>query len=94
MRLSSCEAERIRECVQSFDPAAQILLFGSRADDSRRGGDIDLLIVSRTIDLRQRLRLQSRLEDALGLQRIDLVVSPNVESDPFAKFVAGRGVYL
>ncbi len=94
MRLSSYQAERIRECVQSFDPEAQVLLFGSRADDSQRGGDIDLLIVSRNISLRERLRLQSKLEDALGLQKIDVMIVANVESNPFAKFVEGRGVYL
>ena len=70
------------------------MLFGSRADDSQRGGDIDLLIVSRNIKLRERLRLQSKLEDALGLQKIDVMIVPNIESNPFAKFVEGRGVYL
>jgi hypothetical protein len=52
------------------------------------------MIVSRNIKLRDRLRLQSKLEDALGLQKIDLLIVPNMESNPFAKFVEGRGVYL
>ncbi len=94
MRLNTDQAASIRQCVQRFDPEAQVLLFGSRADDSRRGGDIDLLIVSRRINLRQQLRLQSKLEDVLGLQKIDLMIVGDVESSPFAKFVEGTGVYL
>ena len=94
MRLSANQAASIRQCVQRFDPEAQVLLFGSRADDSRRGGDIDLLIVSRRINLRQQLRLQSKLEDVLGLQKIDLMIVGDVESSPFAKFVEETGVYL
>ncbi len=94
MRLSADQAAAIRQCVQRFDSEAQVMLFGSRADDARRGGDVDLLIVSRRINLRAQLRLQSKLEDILGLQKIDLTIVSDVESSPFAKFVAGTGVYL
>ena len=94
MRLSVEEAKSIRQCVLRFDPKAEVFLFGSRADDTRRGGDIDLLIVSKEIGLRQRLRLQSALEDALGLRKIDLVIVDNVDNSPFAKSVQPGSVRL
>jgi len=94
MRLSIEEAKSIRQCVLRFDPKAEVFLFGSRADDTRRGGDIDLLIVSKRIGLRERLRLQSALEDALGLRKIDLVIVDNVDNSPFARSVQAGSVRL
>ena len=46
MRLTKFEAESIKESVYGFDPDARIILFGSRVDDTKRGGDIDLLVLS------------------------------------------------
>ena len=94
MRLSIEEAKSIRQCVLRFDPKAEVYLFGSRADDTRRGGDIDLLIFSKRIGLRERLRLQSALEDALGLRKIDLVIVDNVDNSPFARSVQPGSVRL
>jgi predicted nucleotidyltransferase len=94
MRLSGEQAKTIRNCVLRFDPGAEVFLFGSRTDDTRRGGDIDLLIVSRRIGLRERLRLQNALQDALGLQKIDLVIVDDVDHNPFAKSVQTRSIPL
>jgi uncharacterized protein len=46
MRLSEYERTSIREAVKNFIPDAKILLYGSRTDDSKRGGDIDILILT------------------------------------------------
>jgi hypothetical protein len=57
---------------------ASVRLFGSRVDDSKRGGDIDLLISTRLSDAEQILRseidFQVRVQQALGEQRIDLLI--------------------
>lgn len=53
MRLSRIERDVIvREARESFGPDARVKLFGSRTDDSRRGGDIDLLVQSDVCQLR------------------------------------------
>jgi len=44
------EVETIKSTVTGEDPEARVYLFGSRADDNARGGDIDLLIESRVMD--------------------------------------------
>ena len=74
MRLTQQQRRIIRQCVATCDPSAKVLLFGSRLDDHRRGGDIDLLIRSRKIDFIKRLRLKLALMDALGPQKIDIAV--------------------
>ena len=93
MRLTSEQHRDICQSVQEADPDAAVYLFGSRVDDAQRGGDIDLLVLSRRIGLRERLRLLMKLEDHLGAQRIDLVVKPALD-DPFARMISAKGVRL
>ena len=46
MRITTAEHQAIRQAISEVDPEANIYLFGSRANDNARGGDIDLLIIS------------------------------------------------
>lgn len=52
MRLTHEQIAIIRRTAQEiFGPEARVWLFGSRVDDSKRGGDVDLLVESgRPID--------------------------------------------
>ncbi|MFQ5488388.1 MAG: nucleotidyltransferase domain-containing protein [Gammaproteobacteria bacterium] len=99
MRLSNETQKIIREAVHEiFGPEAGIILFGSRADDSARGGDIDLLIQSdKPIPERERkaLQLVARLQIRLGDQPIDvLVLDPQVEPQPVHQQAIETGVRL
>ena len=79
MRLSEYEVVRIKQIVaEYFGPDARVRLFGSRADDTRRGGDIDLLVESsleREDAFRAKVEALTDLHLALGEQKIDLVTS-------------------
>ena len=44
MRITSQQHEAIVKTVREFIPDGKVILFGSRADDARRGGDIDLFV--------------------------------------------------
>ena len=45
MRLTTSQIETIRQAArQNFGAGASVWLFGSRVDDARRGGDVDLYI--------------------------------------------------
>ena len=78
MRLTSHQAEAIRQAVvRVLGLPARIWLFGSRVDDTARGGDIDLLVETDAV-LASRAeaicRLYGALVMALGDRRIDVLV--------------------
>ncbi len=78
MRLSQSQIEAIKtSTIEIFGPEAQVWLFGSRVDDAKRGGDIDLYVELPNIDPEQIRRLESRfwirLQRRLGERKIDIV---------------------
>ena len=81
MRLSKKDQETIRHAVHSVDPEAIVYLFGSRVDDSKKGGDVDLLVVSDGIRFEDELRIRRNILDQIGWQKIDLIVKKNNELD-------------
>jgi predicted nucleotidyltransferase len=79
MRLPSNAITVIRDAAKHhFGPQAKVWLFGSRVDDSKRGGDIDLYVELDT-PVKERVlktcRMDAEIQIALGEQKIDIVVS-------------------
>ena len=74
MRLTPHQRTAILTAVGKQDPKARIILFGSRADDRARGGDIDLLIVSDVIGLHEEWEIRRDVLDEIGWQKLDLIV--------------------
>jgi predicted nucleotidyltransferase len=96
MRLTEYQAKIIKEnCQTIFGEQAQVYLFGSRTDDNRRGGDIDLYIipVSHENLLEKELSLAARLQQQLGDQRIDIVLSRD-KNRPIEQQAIQTGVKL
>jgi predicted nucleotidyltransferase len=95
MRLSPKEVRAIQasfaECLAAI--SFQLYLFGSRLDDHKKGGDIDLLVVvgaenkSKTVELKSKIR--SAIFKYLPEQRIDITVASEVEltTDLFLKTI-------
>ncbi len=94
MRLSLEERQHILEAVHALDAGAEVRLFGSRVRDDTKGGDIDLLIISETLDRKLLRNLRLRLQDRLGARKIDVVVSVPELSAPFACLAFEEGVPL
>lgn len=82
MRLSPKQIAAIEQAArQTFEPNSTVTLFGSRLDDSARGGDIDLLIEPPTALspdelVARRNRFITQLYRLLGEQRIDVLIVP------------------
>lgn len=75
MRLTRDEISAIRRCAAAaFGADCEITLFGSRVDDTRRGGDIDLHVVADRADLTDELAFREALAASLGERRVDLVL--------------------
>jgi predicted nucleotidyltransferase len=79
--------------IASFDSSARVSVFGSRANDAARGGDIDLLIVSDRLAPSGGWDIQDALMDRLGEQRIDVVIASSPRS-PFERIVFREAVPL
>jgi len=95
MRLTASEVTAIREEIGTLDPDAEVYLYGSRVDDSARGGDIDLLVVSETLGFREVLRLRTRILDRVGWQQLDLLVRRRDQLDePMAAIAQETGIKL
>ncbi len=93
MRLSDKEKSAIKKAVRETDPLARVFLFGSRTDDSKKGGDIDLLIMSDSLGRVEKRKIKFRLCDALGEQKIDLLIAGDL-TDPFVRMAKKRGIEL
>jgi len=77
----------IREAIHRFDPEARIWLFGSRVDDRRRGGDIDLAVLSRRIHREDRHAIRHEICERIGEQKIDLVIAPDRDHPMLARAI-------
>lgn len=93
MRLSEQQKQSIIRTIKSKDPKARVYLFGSRVDDSARGGDIDLLVLSEQIDFLQKIKIEARLVMELGDQKVDLVLSKQ-GMEPFARLALNKAIEL
>lgn len=80
MRLTDVERVDIASAAAVVLPAgSRVSLFGSRVDDARRGGDVDLLVElpgapSPDDIVRMRSRLTAQLYRRWGERRIDLLM--------------------
>lgn len=95
MRLTATQFKTIHQTTrQYFGADAAVWLFGSRADDRQRGGDIDLYVeTAGPAPLRQVLRCKLELEEKLDL-RVDLVIKAPGEDKPIFNIAKETGVRL
>ncbi|MEN9479195.1 MAG: hypothetical protein RLZZ298_590 [Pseudomonadota bacterium] len=74
---------------------AEVWLYGSRLDDTRRGGDIDLLVKSsQSLGLLQRARIKNLLEENLQIPVDILAHSPEQVESPFVRIAKAQAVRL
>ena len=94
MRLSAIELKAIRATLAAADPLGRIYLYGSRVDDTRRGGDIDVFLeATRAIDLKTALTLRHRLSSVCDTKVDLLIKTPDQEEMPIHQ-IARHGIQL
>lgn len=96
MRLTSHERDTIKAAsLRHF--GVPVRLFGSRVDDARRGGDIDLYIEAPLTPAQafsSELAMAVELWKALGERKIDIVVSDGQQLQPIHLCARRDGVWL
>jgi len=75
MRLSKYYASTIKSVFETIFDNGNIYLFGSRVDDTKKGGDIDLYIEieDKSGLFEKKIKFLSKLKQKIEDQRIDLV---------------------
>ena len=99
MRLSPEQVAIIRNAAaEVFGSDARVWLFGSRVDDSKRGGDIDLLIEAPQLpaveSFLRKVRFLGKLEDGLGERKIDVVIQHPGDTRAIVRIAQATGVRL
>jgi predicted nucleotidyltransferase len=76
MRLSEHTKTSIIAVFEQIFQKGDIYLFGSRVDDQQKGGDIDLLVVPKSLDnmANKKIAFLVLLKQMIGEQKIDVVI--------------------
>jgi uncharacterized protein len=95
MRITEQQKNAIIDAVISADQNAKVWLFGSRVDDGKKGGDIDIGVLSSIAeaDVMQEIEIRQKIFDTFGGRKIDLVVSKDGQ-EAFFKYAVQKGILL
>ncbi|TVQ20877.1 MAG: nucleotidyltransferase domain-containing protein [Spirochaetaceae bacterium] len=99
MRLTEKQRTDILQTSREiFGPDATVTLFGSRVDDTARGGDIDLMVttgMNLAAARHQKIRFLVRLKKRIGDRRIDVVLrTPDSEERAIHRVASTEGVLI
>jgi predicted nucleotidyltransferase len=72
LRLKKYEKEAIISTFKEIFENGEIILFGSRIDDTKRGGDIDLYIKA-PYSFEKKIKFLAKLKRKIGDRKIDVV---------------------
>jgi len=95
MRLTQTEVKAIKIVIATIlGDNIRIWLFGSRVDDTKRGGDIDLMVdVDKRVSLIDEVTCKMRLKELLDIKVDLLIKNPGVDK-PIYHIAMETGVML
>ena len=95
MRISQSIRFSICKLVREQLTGAQCYLFGSRANDEAKGGDIDLLLITdEKLSLSAVCRFRRQILSVIGEQKIDIVNFTKASDHPFKSIALETAVEL
>ncbi|WP_309498797.1 nucleotidyltransferase domain-containing protein [Sulfurovum sp.] len=94
MRLGQEQIDLLKNKLKALSLNAKIYLFGSRVDDTKKGGDIDLLVVSDEITKKDLRILRVEFFKYFGEQKLDIVLDNGEFKNPFTKHIFQKAVLL
>ena len=95
MRIKEYEKDVIVEAVKTMDKDARVWLFGSRVNDAKKGGDVDIAIFSDKInkEVMTKIKVRRFICDRIGEQKIDIVTTSDGKEAIF-KLAVAEGIEL
>ncbi len=95
MRLTSAQVELLKNKIRAYIPEAQIYLFGSRIDDTQKGGDIDLLVLAdRRLSFDEKFAVKLAFYQQFGEQKIDIISFSRNDETTFKQITLLNAVLL
>lgn len=94
MRLCKEQIDILKNTLFALSEEAKLYLFGSRIDDTKKGGDIDLLVLSDTLTKKDLRALRIEFFKHFGEQKLDIVLDNTQLENPFTKYIFPRAVKL
>jgi len=95
MRISGEQRELLKKNILELLPDAVIYLFGSRVDDRKKGGDIDIMVLAgRELAWKEKSLIKHRYAEKFGEQKIDIVSFSFAEKKTFKQITMNEGVKL
>lgn len=88
MRIATAQKKFIYDYWKQKEPSNQVYLFGSRVDDSKKGGDIDILVLSdKKLHHTDLFKMKQLFFSKFGEQKMDVISFTKDEDSVFKKYV-------
>jgi len=101
MRITKDQIDAFTQVLTPYDFSGELRLYGSRVDDTARGGDIDLLLLTLTSDESDLLnknkhKILVEIKNMIGDQKIDLLISniDDAKGHPFIQTILPDSVLI
>ena len=88
MRIATAQKKFIYDYWKEKEPSNQVYLFGSRVDDSKKGGDIDILVLSdKKLHHTDLFKMKQLFFFKFGEQKMDVVSFTKNDESVFKKYI-------
>jgi predicted nucleotidyltransferase len=96
IRLKEKQQDSIKQLAQELFDTSKVYIFGSRADETQRGGDIDIYIQTDKKEdiLKSKIAFLREFEKLFGEQKVDLLVDNKTKRKEIFEIAKKEGILL
>ncbi len=95
MRVKKVHTEFLKKSVEKYLSDASVYLFGSRANDLLKGGDIDILVIGeKKLTGQEKRNIKIAFYKEFGVRKIDIVSYQKSDSSKFKKLALLEGIQI
>jgi predicted nucleotidyltransferase len=96
IRLQQEQQLTIKKLASDFFNTSKVLIFGSRADVNKKGGDIDIYIQTNKKEniLKSKLSFLREFEKIFGEQKVDLLIDNGTKNKEIFEIAKREGIAL